>query len=167
MARGETRDRPEKAVGAPEADELAPALAAMISELLPVYARLKALGNQNWSKQGVQPGVRYSFLQLLAKEGSLTVPQIARMRGVSRQHIQELANEFSSDGLVEFLDNPKHRRSKLVGLTKKGQAEAVSSRENLEKLCARLSQGMTVGEIQTATRLLADLYVQLGEEMDG
>jgi DNA-binding MarR family transcriptional regulator len=54
--------------------------------------------------------------------GPLTVPQIAEMRPTSRQRMQRLADELAADGLVKFVDNPKHRRSKLVQLTRKGDA---------------------------------------------
>src|SRR5512132_1591650 len=53
--------------------------------------------------------------------GPLTVPQIARMRPTSRQRMQRLADELAAEGLVTFVDNPKHRRSKLVQLTPKGE----------------------------------------------
>ena len=36
--------------------------------------------------------------------------------------MQRLADELASKGLVEFIDNPRHRRSKLVRLSRKGRA---------------------------------------------
>jgi DNA-binding MarR family transcriptional regulator len=36
--------------------------------------------------------------------------------------MQRLADELAADGLVEFIDNPKHRRSSLMRLTRKGEA---------------------------------------------
>jgi len=50
------------------------------------------------------------------------VPQIAQMRPTSRQRMQRLADELAAEGLVKLIDNPKHRRSKLVQLTPKGDA---------------------------------------------
>ena len=35
--------------------------------------------------------------------------------------MQRLADELAAEGLVEFVDNPKHRRSKLVQLTREGR----------------------------------------------
>ena len=61
-------------------------------------------------------------MRSLALLGSLTVPQIAEMRSTSRQRMQRLADELAAEGLVEFIDNPKHRRSKLVRLTPQGDA---------------------------------------------
>lgn len=53
---------------------------------------------------------------------SLTVPQIGRRLGVTRQSVQRLANELASEGLVTFADNPDHRTSPLVQLTDHGRA---------------------------------------------
>jgi DNA-binding MarR family transcriptional regulator len=36
--------------------------------------------------------------------------------------MQRLADELAAEGLVEFIDNPRHRRSKVVRLTHKGDA---------------------------------------------
>ena len=55
-------------------------------------------------------------------DGPLTVPQIAQMRPTSRQRMQRLADELAAEGLVEFIDNPGHRRSKLLSLTPRGES---------------------------------------------
>jgi DNA-binding MarR family transcriptional regulator len=41
--------------------------------------------------------------------------------GQTRQAVQRLVNEMIEDGLIEPLDNPKHKRAKLLSLTDKGQ----------------------------------------------
>jgi len=64
----------------------------------------------------------FGFMRSLALIGPLTVPQIARMRPTSRQRMQRLADELAAEGLVEFVDNPRHRKSKLARLTSKGEA---------------------------------------------
>jgi DNA-binding MarR family transcriptional regulator len=48
------------------------------------------------------------------------VPEIARARGVTRQHIQVGVDELAAAGLVELVDNPAHRRSRLVTTTTAG-----------------------------------------------
>src|SRR5919198_249543 len=67
-------------------------------------------------------GGAFGFIRSLALLGPLTVPQIAEMRPTSRQRMQRLADELADEGLVEFIDNPRHRRSKFVRLTRKGEA---------------------------------------------
>jgi DNA-binding MarR family transcriptional regulator len=97
------------------------AIADLALEVAQFFFRLRALGQKtelitNWGAG------TFGFMRSLALIGPLTVPQIAQMRPTSRQRMQRLADELAAEGLVEFIDNPKHRRSKLVRLTRKGEA---------------------------------------------
>ncbi len=101
------------------ADGKAGATVELLLEVAQCFFRIRALGQKtglitSWG------GGAFGFLRSLALLGPLTVPQIAEMRPTSRQRMQRLADELAADGLVEFVDNPKHRRSKLVRLTRKG-----------------------------------------------
>ena len=116
----------------------AEAIAELMLEVAQCFFRIRAVGQKtglitNWG------GGAFGFMRSLATLGPLTVPQIAEMRPTSRQRMQRLADELSAAGLVEFIDNPKHRRSKLVRLTRKGEAR-------YEKLTARfLATASTIG----------------------
>jgi hypothetical protein len=95
------------------------AIADLMIEVTQFFFRIRAVGQRtglitSWG------GGAFGFLRSLALLGPLTVPQIARMRPTSRQRMQRLADELLAEGLVKFIDNPKHRRSKLVQLTRKG-----------------------------------------------
>src|SRR6516164_11251167 len=95
------------------------AITDLMLEIAQFFFRLRALGQKtglitNWGAGA------FGFMRSLALIGPLTVPQIAEMRPTSRQRMQRLADELAAEGLVEFIDNPKHRRSKLVRLTRKG-----------------------------------------------
>src|SRR5215207_3132750 len=97
------------------------AIAELMLEVAQCFFRIRAVGQQtglitSWG------GGAFGFMRSLALLGPLTVPQIAQMRPTSRQRMQRLADELAAEGLVQFLDNPKHRRSKLVRLTRKGDA---------------------------------------------
>jgi hypothetical protein len=102
-------------------DSKAEAIAELMLEVAQCFFRIRAVGQKtglitSWG------GGAFGFLRSLALLGPLTVPQIAEMRPTSRQRMQRLADELAAEGLVEFIDNPKHRRSKLVRLTAKGNA---------------------------------------------
>ena len=57
---------------------------------------------------------RWKILGALAlAETPLTVSQIARNMGQSRQAVQNLVNIMSESGLLEFRDNPNHKRSQI------------------------------------------------------
>jgi len=68
------------------------------------------------------PSASRAALQVLQRYGPQTVPQIARARFSSRQNIQILINRLKDEGLVEFVNNPDHKRSALVRLTSQGRA---------------------------------------------
>jgi MarR family len=78
-------------------------------EVAQCFFRIRAVGQKtglitSWG------GGAFGFMRSLALLGPLTVPQIARMRPTSRQRMQRLADELAAERLVEFVDNPKHRR---------------------------------------------------------
>jgi DNA-binding MarR family transcriptional regulator len=127
----------------PIVDGKALATAELMLEVAQCFFRIRALGQKtglitSWG------GGAFGFMRSLALLGPLTVPQIAHMRPTSRQRMQRLADELAGEGLVEFIDNPKHRRSKLVQLTRKGA-------DRYRKLNARLvsiasTMGVSLGE---------------------
>jgi DNA-binding MarR family transcriptional regulator len=51
----------------------------------------------------------------------ITVPEIARMMGQSRQAVQRLSNEMKEEGLIDAQANPYHKRAKLLTLTESGK----------------------------------------------
>src|SRR5690349_23409452 len=95
-------------------------VAELMLEIAQCFFRIRAFGQKagfitSWG------GGAFGFMRSLALLGPVTVPQIARMRPTSRQRMQRLADELAAEGLVELVDNPRHRRSKLVRLTRKGE----------------------------------------------
>src|ERR671918_763145 len=105
----------------PVIESKAEAIAELMLEVAQCFFRIRALGQKtglitSWG------GGAFGFMRSLALLGPLTVPQIAQMRPTSRQRMQRLADDLAAVGLVKFINNPKHRRSKLVQLTRKGEA---------------------------------------------
>src|ERR671919_2558321 len=54
-------------------------------------------------------------------ERPLTVPQIARRMGITRQSVHTTVKRLVRDRLLELAPNADHRRSPLVGLTDLGR----------------------------------------------
>ena len=106
-------------------------------------------------------GGAFGFLRSLALLGPLTVPQIAQMRPTSRQRMQRLADELAADGMVTFTENPKHRRSKLVALTAKGEEFYTDLNEQL----LRIASSLRVAPEESEIRRTADLVREVGEEV--
>ena len=138
------------------------ALFEVVGLTLQTFFRLRAAGTRFGA---VTPGGGglWGLLNTLKTEGPRTVPQIARSRPVSRQHIQTLADDMAADGLVEFIANPAHKRSKLVRLTPRGEAVHADLTARMGELCDRFAQDMDEAELRTAARVLATLRQKLSE----
>ena len=96
----------------------------------------------------------------------LTVPQIARRMGITRQSVHATVNRLVTDGLVELAANADHRRSQLVRLTKLGQRRyAVLDRRQAEWV-DRLVHGIGPAELDTTARVLAELSARLEAETE-
>ncbi len=107
--------------------------------------------------EGAQSAGRRSILKSLSSGGPQTVPQMARLRAVSRQHIQKLVNGLEADELVELVANPAHKRSRMVRITKVGRAVAKATARREAKILPELSRGIPLEDIHTATRVLKSL----------
>jgi len=68
-------------------------------------------------------GVTSALWQVLAalQDAPLSMAQIARNMGRTRQSVRRSAYRLKDRGLVVFLENPDHQRAKLIELTQKGR----------------------------------------------
>lgn len=142
------RQRIGKAAGTAAAPTLggkAEATAELLLEVAQCFFRIRAAGRKAGFVTGWGGGA-FGFMRSLALLGPLTVPQIAQMRPTSRQRMQRLADELAAEGLVTFTDNPKHRRSKLVQLTAKGDARYRAL--NARFLAIASTMGAALGEAE-------------------
>ncbi|WP_020386226.1 MarR family winged helix-turn-helix transcriptional regulator [Kribbella catacumbae] len=73
-------------------------------------------------------GVTAAWWQVLGAilHTPLAVSAIAREMGITRQAVQRTADVLEGKGLIEYHDNPAHRRAKLVAITPEG-LDAVSA----------------------------------------
>jgi len=138
------------------------AVADLMLEVAQFFFRIRALGQRSglitsWG------GGAFGLLRSLALIGPLTVPQIAEMRPTSRQRMQRLADELAAEGLVEFIDNPSHRRSKLVRLTRKGEARYRELNARFLTIAASMGAELSEADIRKATGIVR----QLSEEAKG
>lgn len=144
----------------PEMSPAAEATYSVLLECMGLFFQLRAAGQRSGHVTSKGGGI-WGFLHSLAVEGPQTVPQLARARPVSRQHIQVIANEAAADGLIEFIDNPAHKRSKLLRLTPKGTKLHARLTEGFLGIAGNLCQGLDPNELQTASRVLNALRSRL------
>jgi len=92
----------------------------VLMEVLKLYGRFLAEGDKLVQPFGLTTA-RWKVLCIVSLASQpLTVPQIGRRIGLSRQNIQRLVDALEEEGWLEHRDNPDHKRAKLVVLTEKG-----------------------------------------------
>jgi DNA-binding MarR family transcriptional regulator len=92
---------------------------------------------------------------------ALTVPQIARRMGLTRQSVQASVNRLLAEGLLEADGNPDHRRSPLIRLTDRGRDTYVRLQSRQARWINELSAGLDVSELATTARVLEELNRRL------
>ena len=132
------------------------AIAELMLEVAQFFFRIRAVGQRtglitSWG------GGAFGFMRSLALIGPLTVPQIAQMRPTSRQRMQRLADELAAEGLVEFIDNPRHRRSKLVRLTRKGDARYRDLSTRFLAIASTMGSDLSEAHIRKTTEIVRRL----------
>src|SRR5262245_12120852 len=140
----------------PIVDSKAEAIAELVLEVAQCFFRIRAVGQKtglitSWG------GGAFGFMRSLALLGPQTVPQIAQMRPTSRQRMQRLADELAVDGLVTFIDNPKHRRSKLVQLTPRGDARYREMNTRFLVIASTMGVALSEAEIRKTTAIVRQL----------
>jgi DNA-binding MarR family transcriptional regulator len=97
-------------------------------------------------------------------ERPLTVPQIARRMGLTRQSVHATVNRLVADGLVELAANTDHRRSQLVRLTELGEETYAALDRRQARWVNRLASGIGRSELEATARVLEELCARLAAE---
>src|SRR6266487_818200 len=122
--------------------------------LLTVGSRLAAL-------EGLT-AARWQVLGAVAlAERPLTVPQIARRMGLTRQAVQASVNLLLGDAMVETGENLDHRRSPLVRLTELGHQKYAAVDRRQIRWINELSAGLKLSDLENTARLLHELSDRL------
>lgn len=98
-----------------------------------------------------------AVLEFLDRGGAQTVPEIARRRSVSRQHIQVGVNELVERGWLQTQPNPAHRRSPLIALTRAGRTRLAAAQAVEETIIAEISRHFAAEDLDVTARTLAAL----------
>jgi DNA-binding MarR family transcriptional regulator len=88
----------------------------------------------------------------------LTVSQIGRRMGISRQAVQRVANDLEKAGFATYEANPDHVRAKLVTPTKKGWAALEYIGGVQTEWASTLAVGFSADRLNDALTVLQVLY---------
>ncbi|HKT17080.1 MAG TPA: MarR family transcriptional regulator [Stellaceae bacterium] len=135
--------------------EAGTAFTELVLELFRVNGALVAAGDDMTRDLGMT-AARWQVLGAIGSEPK-TVAAAARQMGLTRQNVQRIADWLVESGIAEFVDNPNHRRAKLVALTKDG----VALRRQLGRRQARWANAtggqFTTAELRATTGVLKRL----------
>lgn len=145
--------------------EAGQAIEDLIIEIVATFFLLRAEGMRIGVVSPSGEGY-WSVLRLLKLNGPQTVPQLARYRYVPRQSVQKLANEMLKDGVIELVNNPAHKRSKLLRLTSKGDIVFQEMSDRIAKLAETLAKQQDTAQLQNAADVVKNLHEQLREMLD-
>ena len=132
-----------------------PDVERIAGEVRHLFQVLKSLADAVHKDAGLTASTR-AVMEAIA-DGPRTVPDIARSKSVTRQHIQLLVDELAGSDLIELKPNPAHLRSPLIALSRKGEALFASMRKReaplIERLAAGLDARKAAATVQTLTAL--------------
>jgi DNA-binding MarR family transcriptional regulator len=99
-----------------------------------------------------------AVLEFLYPEQALSVPEIASRYQVSRQHVQVTVNTLLEDGFLEARQNPRHKRSPLIAMTRVGRDLFAKIREVEASQVDALFTDIPAGDIEATRRTLEAMY---------
>jgi DNA-binding MarR family transcriptional regulator len=105
-----------------------------------------------------------AVMEFLYPQEQLSVPEIASRYQVSRQHVQVTVNALRKNGLLESRPNPRHKRSVLMKLSKKGGELFAEILAKDKETVERLFSAVPIEDRKTTHRSLETLLRELSRE---
>ena len=129
----------------------------LILEVFKLHGLLISEGDRITKDAGLT-SARWKVLGAVAySSNSITVPQIGRSMGQSRQAVQRIVDLMIRDGLLIYKDNPDHKRAKLVTITAAGQQIFDQLEEKQSVWANDVSEKTKVNELNTTLSTIRQL----------
>ena len=133
----------------------------LVLAIFRLHGHLMAEGDRLTEPFGLS-SARWKVLGAVQVEGrSMTVAQIARRMGLTRQAVQRIAGDLEAGGFVEFIDNPDHRTAKLMRLTAEGEHKYDAVTERYAQWAEMLIAGMTAEDLGQTLGVVNELEERL------
>ena len=133
----------------------------VVLEIFKVNGLLATEGDRLTTEYGLS-SARWKVLGALEMSNiPLTVPQIARVMGLTRQAVQRLADAMEKNGLLVYQNNPHHKRAKYVVLTSKGKEIYYKIGEKQIPWANQNSKDISVDDFITTLSLLRKITLLL------
>lgn len=129
----------------------------LILEVFRLNGRLLAVGDGIVGRLGLT-SARWQVLgAIIRAEQLLTVSQLARDAGVSRQAVQRIVNALTAESLVEMVESQQDKRAPLVQVTKTGRRVYGDADHARREWLSGISEALTkegVGQAASTLRAL-------------
>ena len=142
------------------------AATAVVLEIFRVNGLVLASGSQLAAQEGLT-AARWQVMGAVALAGRpLTVPQIARRMGLTRQAVQATVDRLLAEALAEARDNLDHHRSPLIALTERGRHTYAAVDRRQIRWINELSAGLQITDLAAAAGVLRELGDRLERAND-
>ncbi len=98
----------------------------------------------------------------VVEHGPAPVAHVARSMGLARQSVQQTADALKRNGLIEYRQNPHHRRAKLMCMTPAGREALDYVQDRLAEWSTEIQSELDLDSLETALALLR----QVGDILD-
>mgnify|MGYP006270927845 CR=1 FL=1 len=137
-----------------EHDPISRAVTDLILETFRLNGTLIGAGDELVADLGLT-SARWQVLGAIRlEERDLTVAQIARRMGLTRQSVQRVVKDLEKNGFVRLVENPDHRTAKLVQPTKKGNSAYDQAHDRQVAWARALGEGMDIESLVSALETL-------------
>ena len=135
------------------------AFTELILEVFRVNRLLLEAGDHLTQPVGLS-SARWQVLGVV-EHGPVPVANVARIMGLTRQSVQQTADCLAEDGLIEYSENPHHRRAKLMTMTPKGRKALDYVVERHADWANQIGEKQSLEELRTAVTVLQQLRESL------
>jgi DNA-binding MarR family transcriptional regulator len=131
----------------------------LILETFRINGRLLTAGDRLTKELGLSS----ALWQMLGAidQAPLTVAQIARNMGLTRQSVRRTAHVLREKGFIEFQENPNHQRAKFVVLTKPGSNVLDRATKIQIDWSNRIAQDLSATELSGLLKMIRTLCERL------
>lgn len=131
------------------------ALSDLIVTTFRANGRLLRAGDQLGRDLGLT-AARWQVMGAIADEPR-TVAQIARYFELTRQGVLWVVSGLVKEGLLELVDNPAHKRAKLVRFTDRGQQVYTDMNNRQAKWANDLATELSVDDVRLSEKVMKKL----------
>ena len=139
------------------------ALTALILETFRLNGALLAAGNEITKPYGMT-SARWQVMGAIDLTGQpITVSEIARRMGLTRQAVQRIVNDLEQLGMISPKPNPDHKTASLIAITAKGQEVMAKINEAQAEWVNDLAKNSPEKELQKAFKTLETIRETLNQ----